>query len=189
MLNNSIGIGKVYNHYRASGDRTRWALQWRHNERDGVSIHQPHDCLLNRLFRRKSKKTSKLRVTGLCVGIHRSLPTQRVSQAENISIWWGNHVSECRMMIISHKYRLLFSASVHWPFTNIQCTLHSASPTTISPAGTQIINAKDNRHAIQCGPSITPTILPKIITPDIPWLTCWIQKCFLCGMRLGIRSR
>ena len=29
---------------------------------------QPHDCLLNRLFRRKSKKTSKLRVTGLCVG-------------------------------------------------------------------------------------------------------------------------
>ena len=24
---------------------------------DGVSNHQPHDCLLNRLFRRKSKKT------------------------------------------------------------------------------------------------------------------------------------
>ena len=23
-------------------------LQWRHNERDGVSNHQPHDCLLNR---------------------------------------------------------------------------------------------------------------------------------------------
>ena len=28
--------------------------------------HQPHDCLFNRLFRRRSKKTSKLRVTGLC---------------------------------------------------------------------------------------------------------------------------
>ena len=25
-----------------------------------------HDCLLNRLFRRRSKKTSKLRITGLC---------------------------------------------------------------------------------------------------------------------------
>ena len=24
------------------------SLQWRHNERDGVSNHQPHDCLLNR---------------------------------------------------------------------------------------------------------------------------------------------
>ena len=30
--------------------------------------HQPYDCLLNRLFRRRSKKTSKLRVTGLCAG-------------------------------------------------------------------------------------------------------------------------
>ena len=35
---------------------------------DGVSNHQPRDCLLKRLFRRRSKKTSKLRVTGLCVG-------------------------------------------------------------------------------------------------------------------------
>ena len=43
-------------------------LQWCHNEHDGVSNHQPHDCLPKRLFRRKSKKTSKLRVTGLCVG-------------------------------------------------------------------------------------------------------------------------
>ena len=41
-------------------------LQWRHNGRDGVSNHQPHDCLLKLLFRRRSKKTSKLRVTGLC---------------------------------------------------------------------------------------------------------------------------
>ena len=43
-------------------------LQWRHNDHDGVSNHQPHCCLLNCLFRRGSKKTSKLRVTGLCVG-------------------------------------------------------------------------------------------------------------------------
>ena len=39
-------------------------LQWRHNKRDGILNHQPHDCLLNRLFRRRSKNTSKLRVTG-----------------------------------------------------------------------------------------------------------------------------
>ena len=44
----------------------RVALQWRHNECDGVSNHHTHDCLLNRLFRCRSKKTSKLRVTGLC---------------------------------------------------------------------------------------------------------------------------
>ena len=43
-------------------------LRWRHNDHTGVSNHQPHGCLLNRLFRLRSKKTSKLRVTGLCAG-------------------------------------------------------------------------------------------------------------------------
>ena len=45
----------------------RLTLHWRHKGHDGVTNHQPHGCLLNRLFRRRSKKTSKLRVTGLCV--------------------------------------------------------------------------------------------------------------------------
>ena len=45
-----------------------YALQWRHNGYDGVSNHQSRHCLLNRLFRRRSKKTSELRVTGLCAG-------------------------------------------------------------------------------------------------------------------------
>ena len=44
------------------------ALQWRHNEYDGVSNHQPYDCLLNRLFRRSWKNTSMLCVTSLCEG-------------------------------------------------------------------------------------------------------------------------
>ena len=71
------------------------ALQWRHNELD--SNHQPHDCLLNRLFRHRSKKTSKLRVTGLCEGnspVIGEFPTQRTSHAENVSIWWRHHGSE-----------------------------------------------------------------------------------------------
>ena len=34
-------------------------LQWRYNGRDSVSNHQPHGCLLNRLFRRRSKKNIK----------------------------------------------------------------------------------------------------------------------------------
>ena len=44
------------------------SLYWRHNGHNCVSNHQPHDCLLNRLFRQRSKKSSKLRVTGLCAG-------------------------------------------------------------------------------------------------------------------------
>ena len=50
------------------GGRYFGTLLWRHNEHDSVSNHQPRGCLLDRLFRRRSKKTSKLRVTGLCVG-------------------------------------------------------------------------------------------------------------------------
>ena len=66
-------------------------LQWRHNGRDCVSNHQPHDCLLNRLIRRRSKKTSKLRVTVLCAGNSLGtgeFPAQMGSNAENVSIWW-----------------------------------------------------------------------------------------------------
>ena len=44
------------------------ALHWRHSDHDGVSNHQLHDYLLNRLFGRRSKKASKPRVTVLCVG-------------------------------------------------------------------------------------------------------------------------
>ena len=47
------------------------SLRWRHNDHVGVSYHQPHHCLLSRLFGRRSKKTSKLRVTGFCAGIRR----------------------------------------------------------------------------------------------------------------------
>ena len=69
-------------------------LQWRHNERDGVPNQQPYDCLLNRLFRPRSKKTPKLRVTDLCEGNSPGtgeFPTQRASNAENVSIWWRHH--------------------------------------------------------------------------------------------------
>ena len=69
-------------------------LQWHHNGHWGVSNHQPHDCLLNRLFRRRSKKTSKLRVTGLFAGnspVAGEFPAQMASNAENVSIWWRHH--------------------------------------------------------------------------------------------------
>ena len=96
-----------------------FALQGRHNERDGFSNHRRLDCLLNRMFMRRSKKTSKLRVTGLCEGksphkgpvtrkifsfdavimecanrrdLWGEFSAQRASNAENVSIWWRHHV-------------------------------------------------------------------------------------------------
>ena len=48
------------------------SLQWRHNGCDGISDHRHLGCLLNRLFRRESKKTSKLCITAWSLwGIHR----------------------------------------------------------------------------------------------------------------------
>ena len=94
--------------YRAPADFTTmcpiFTLRWNHNERNGVSNHQPHDCLLNRLFRRRSKKTSKLRVPGLCDGNSPGPPTQRASYVENVSIWWHHHViNQLLMWIFSHN--------------------------------------------------------------------------------------
>ena len=63
-------------------------LQWRHNEHDGVANHRRLDCLLDHLLRHRSKKTSKLRVTGLCEGnppVTGGFPLQRASNAKKIS--------------------------------------------------------------------------------------------------------
>ena len=91
-------------------------LEWRHNAHDGVSNHQPHDCLLSRLFRRRSKKISKLRVTGLCEGnspVTGEFPAQRASNAENDSIWWRHH--EC------HKGTLRFVLAKYFYDYNMLC--------------------------------------------------------------------
>ena len=78
--------------------------QW-HVRDDGVSNRQPHDCLLKRLFRRKSKKTSKLRITGLCVGnspVTGEFPAQRASNTENVSIWWCHHENHSFLWLTFH---------------------------------------------------------------------------------------
>ena len=77
------------------------SIHWRHNGHDGVLNHQSHDCFLNRLLRRRSKKTPKLRVTGLCEGnssVTGEFSAQRASNAENVSIWRGGHVPQTSSM-------------------------------------------------------------------------------------------
>ena len=69
-------------------------LQWRHNESDGVANHQPHNCFLNRLFRHTSRKTSKLRVHGICEAnspVTGEFSARNASNTENGSIWWRHH--------------------------------------------------------------------------------------------------
>ena len=86
-------------------------LHWRHNGRECVSNHQPYDCLFNRLFRRRSKKTSKLGVTGLCEGNSPGtgeFPTQMASNAQNVSIWWRHHdYQELWYQLVKHKWNII----------------------------------------------------------------------------------
>ena len=63
----------------------------------------------------RSKKTSKLRVTGLCAGnspVTGDFPAQRDSDAKNVSIWWRHHdfsgptywdtgIYECRTTMVN----------------------------------------------------------------------------------------
>ena len=89
-LPNNSNILRTRQNGRRFAD-TIFTLRWRHNDHVGVSNHQPHHCLLNCLFERRSKKTSKLRVTGLCAGNSpgtSEFPAQMASNAENVSIWW-----------------------------------------------------------------------------------------------------
>ena len=69
------------------------ALQWRHNERDGVSNHQPHECLLNRLYKAQIKNINASRHWTLCDNSPGTgeFPAQMANNAENISIWWRHH--------------------------------------------------------------------------------------------------
>ena len=78
------------------------SLHWRDNERGGISNHQPHDCLLNCLFTRRS--ISKFCVTGLCAGnspVTGEFPAQKASNAENVSVWWRHHYehNKCEKLI------------------------------------------------------------------------------------------
>ena len=83
------------------------SLRWRHNGHDSVSNHQPHDCLLSRLLGCGSKKTSKLRVTGLCAGNSPGtgeFSAQMASYAENVSIWWRHHVRQRLKCMLTGLY-------------------------------------------------------------------------------------
>ena len=88
-------------------------LLWRHYGRDGISNHQPYDCLHNRLFRCRSKKISKLRVTGFCAGnspVTDEFPAERASNAKNVAYLVSKYVTNsiycterCRYICIYHN--------------------------------------------------------------------------------------
>ena len=65
--------------------------------------------LLNRLSKHRWKKTSKLRVAGLCAGntpVTVECPLQRASNAKNVSIRWRHHAAGEKWSIFSHPWMM-----------------------------------------------------------------------------------
>ena len=94
----NITVLCLENYYGITPNHPGSSLHWRHNDHDGVSNHQPHHWLLNRLYRRRSRKTSKLRVTGLCVGNspgpvnspHKGPVTRKMFPFDDVIMWTRN---------------------------------------------------------------------------------------------------
>ena len=85
-------------------------LQWRHNERDGISNHLRLDCLFNFCLgadQRKHQSSASL-VTG-----DRCIPSQRVSNAENVYIWWRHlDTTYCQRWFESDGYMNVISTVI-----------------------------------------------------------------------------
>ena len=75
------------------------SLQWRHNERDGVSNHRRLDCSLRLLFRRISRKHQSSVPLAFVRGIHQWLVnsphkgtvTWRMLPFDDVIMWWYVH--------------------------------------------------------------------------------------------------
>ena len=151
-------------------------LQWCHNGCDGVSNHQPHHCLLNRLFERWSKKTSKHRVTGLCAGnspVSGEFPAQMASNAENVSIWWRHHAHS--ITVTKSKFSAMLSYQL-CPFSLCSARIQEQTNNIILP----LISAK--RH---------PTLGEQQINHDIrssPYSLLSLQ-IHLCWSYLKLNER
>ena len=157
-------------------------LQWRHNGRDGVSNHQPQDCLLNRLFRRRSKKTSKLCITGLCAGnspVTGEFPTQMTSNGANVSIGWRHHVD-----IYIHQIKLRAFNKI-WRFTDLKSGLAFSTLCTLSWKTNQgdclIVNGQLEALMVVSMTNWNRSSDIKVVTVTIPWHLMW---CALSGENL-----
>ena len=125
-----------------------------------ISNHQPHDCLLSRFFRRRSKKTPKLRVTGLCAGnspVTGEFPTQMASNAENVSIWWRHHVNSI-IGSVAHTPPMFPLLYISWwvdvnidlpqaiPMSSLCCLFHVICKNKHWSANWTELNLEKNNH-------------------------------------------
>ena len=106
-------------------------LQWRHNKRDGVPNR--------RLFKRRSKKTSKLRVTGLCAGNssvtgefpHKGHVTRKMFPFDDVIL--GNKHTVCKYKTDKRKWHQGDSFGTKWRQWSLSSTTRWYEDVNITP--------------------------------------------------------
>ena len=103
--------------------KTVWRvpLLWRHNGRDGISDHQPHDCLLNHWFRKIKENIKAPRHWPLCGEFTGTgeFPAQMASNAEK---WFHLMTSSCRVCFstcVVYPIKHAFPINLWHHFTHI----------------------------------------------------------------------
>ena len=91
----------MFAHYTDSCPVVLWAIYWCNSHYNDVIMSAVASQITSLTIvyltfssRRRSGKTSKLRVTGLCAGNSPAageFPAQMASNAENVSLWWRHH--------------------------------------------------------------------------------------------------
>ena len=163
----------------------KFALQWRHNDSDGVSNHQTHDYLLNLLSRRRSK----LRVTGPLGGEFtgdRWIIAQRASNVENSSIWWRLHGAQNIWMqewsLVSKNQKYLIDLLKSQPIRNVDLTVTHWGPG--EPYGLELLALLQD---IGCWPLDTkPSHEPMLLPLDPIELSSRVFKQSLIQMRKSV---
>ena len=160
---------------------TKWdcllASQWRHNGHNSISNHRPHHCLFNRLFRRRSKKTSKLRFTGLCVGNSPGtceFPAQRASNTENVSIWWRHHGNVNPMSTFFCKNNASSSNNFITSFDFTSCSLPTSTFRDMSKHAPSQWEMSFQCNNISHWLGGIPMLIPAL------WLIWWIVSVLRC---------
>ena len=159
-------------HWRTFLAMLHCALQWRHNGRDSFSNHQPHDCLLNRLFRRRSKKTSKLRVTGLCAGNspHKWPVTRKMFPFDDVIMVLVNIDTGCRLLPYRRQAITLTDYFLSIYHTHLHITLRhiTSHHITWNPGNTTKTGIKIQGlpFSLKKGPSVFALISTKIHFPQ-----------------------
>ena len=123
------------------------SLQWRHNGRDGVSNHQPHDCLLNRSDQRRHQAPRHWPLCGNSP-MTDEFPAQMASNTEKM-FPFNDVIRWCLFGLVQQSLQLARKAAI-W---NLRI---SAICNTFKRKGCPFNCVDYGNYALKIGPLLTP---------------------------------